>query len=174
MKLPLFICIHIHVSLYLCVLHMHGIYKRNQSFNSKTTPQRRAIERGIKIHNRSTYIIAHKEVIGVGSVAADAEELEEIVKLAVDVAADGDGALDGLHVPLLHEDRASMVAKRLHLRLLEVLALHQMLDLTVQIRSRRHRSSSSAPSDLLWSRSEEGIYGAASGREGRGKRRVRV
>jgi hypothetical protein len=33
-------------------------------------------------------VVAHKEVVGVGAGAADAEELEEVVELAVDVAAD--------------------------------------------------------------------------------------
>ena len=49
-----------------------------------------------------TYIVAHEEIIGIGSIAADPKELEEVVELAVDVAAHGDGTLHRLHVPFLH------------------------------------------------------------------------
>lgn len=56
----------------------------------------------------------------------------------MDVAADGDGATDGLHVPLLHEDGLGLLAEPLDLRLREVLALAQVRDLPVQIPVRRH------------------------------------
>jgi hypothetical protein len=85
-----------------------------------------------------THVVAHEEIVGVGGVAADAEELDEVVELAVDVAADGDGAPHRLHVPFLHEDGFGLLAERLHLRLREVLALAQLRDLPVQIPVRRH------------------------------------
>ena len=46
--------------------------------------------------------------------------------------------LHRLYVLLLDENRPRLIAKRFHLCLLQRLALHQMLDLTVQIRMRRH------------------------------------
>ncbi|KAJ8649906.1 hypothetical protein MRB53_002929 [Persea americana] len=88
-------------------------------------------------------------------------------QVAVNIAADGDRTLDRLDVPLLDEDRPRLLAKGLHLRLWQVLALHQMLDLAVQIPMRRHpfRPSSlllllSPPSDLQHHQSHDGIYQA--------------
>jgi hypothetical protein len=46
----------------------------------------------------SVDVVTHKEVICVGGVSADAEEFLEIVELAVDVAANGDGTSYGLNV----------------------------------------------------------------------------
>lgn len=45
-------------------------------------------EEGFKGVETAVDEVAHKEVIGVWDVAADAEELHEVMKLAVDVAAD--------------------------------------------------------------------------------------
>lgn len=64
-----------------------------------------------------TYVIAHKEIISVGSVASDAKQFDEIVKLAMDIAADGDRTLHRLNIPLLHKDGTRLLAQSLHLRL---------------------------------------------------------
>lgn len=47
-------------------------------------------------------IVAHEQVIGVGTVAADAAQLQQVLELPVDVAADGDWAPDWLHIALLN------------------------------------------------------------------------
>ena len=86
-----------------------------------------------------TYIVAHKEIIGIGSISSYPKELDEIVELAVDITTNCHRTLHRLYVPLLDENRPRLIAERFHLRLLQRLALHQMLDLTVQIRVRRHR-----------------------------------
>jgi hypothetical protein len=52
---------------------------------------------------RLTDVVAHKVVVGVRRVAADAEELDGVIELAVDVATHSD-------VPLLHEDRLCVLA----------------------------------------------------------------
>lgn len=88
---------------------------------------------------RLTYIIAHEEIIGMRSISTNPKELDEIVKLAVNIAANRDGTLHRLNIPLLHQNRPSLIAQRLHLRFWQSLALHQHLDLPVQIRLRRHR-----------------------------------
>jgi hypothetical protein len=59
---------------------------------------------------RLTDVVAHKVVVGVRRVAADVEELDGVVELAVDVATHSDGATHGLYVPLLHEDRLCLLA----------------------------------------------------------------
>lgn len=45
----------------------------------------------------------HEDVVGLGDLAADPEQLEEVVELAVDVAADGDRRRDRLHVGFLEQ-----------------------------------------------------------------------
>ena len=57
----------------------------------------------------------------------------------MDITTNCHRTLHRLYVPLLDENRPRLIAERFHLRLLQRLALHQMLDLTVQIRVRRHR-----------------------------------
>ena len=53
-------------------------------------------------------VVAHEEVVGVWRDAANFEEFHEVVELAVDVAADGDGAADGLHIRFVLEDFLSL------------------------------------------------------------------
>ena len=54
--------------------------------------------------------VAHEEVVGVRDVAADAEELHEIVELAVDVAAYCDRGVDLYDVGFFDEELAGFVA----------------------------------------------------------------
>lgn len=77
---------------------------------------------------------AHHEDVGrVGAGTADVEELEEVPKLAVDVAADGDGGLNGLDVGLLHEPGANDEAEMLHGRLGEMAALAQLGEVQIWV-----------------------------------------
>ncbi|GMY09028.1 hypothetical protein FCV25MIE_04267 [Fagus crenata] len=81
-------------------------------------------------------------MIGIGRISSYSKELDEIGKLDVDITAHRHRALHQLYVPLLHQNRSRLIAKPFHLRLRQQLALHQMLDLTVQTRTRRHRFQS--------------------------------
>ena len=60
-------------------------------------------------------IVAHEQVVGVRRVAADFEQLHEIVELAVHVAAHRHRTLDLLHVGFGRQYLARLVAQRLHL-----------------------------------------------------------
>lgn len=71
-----------------------------------------------------THVIAHKEIISIRSVAADAKQLDEIVELTMDIAADGYRAFHRLNIPLLHQDRTCLLAQSLHLHLRKRMALH--------------------------------------------------
>lgn len=97
------------------------------------------------VQTKLTYIVPHEKVIRIGCLAANSEQLDEIVKLPVDVPTHSDRALHRLHIPLLHEDRPRLLAESLHLRLRQELALPQMLDLMVQIRVGRHRRWRKSP-----------------------------
>lgn len=48
-------------------------------------------------------VVAHKQVVRLRGGAPDPEQLHQVVELAVDVAADGHGALDGLHIRLIDQ-----------------------------------------------------------------------
>lgn len=55
--------------------------------------------------------VAHEEVVCVGDVTADAEQLHEVVELAVDVAAYGDGGVDLHDVAFLDQEFSRFVAE---------------------------------------------------------------
>ena len=77
--------------------------------------------------------IAHEYVVGVGRVAAGAEQLLQVVVLPVDVAADGHGRVNGLHVRLLDQVLEDEVAELLELVLRQVLAVLGELDPFVEV-----------------------------------------
>ena len=77
--------------------------------------------------------VAQEQVVGLGHVAAHAEQLLQVVELAVYVAADGHRRVHLLHVALLGQDLARLRAQRFHLALLDYLALLELLDLPVQV-----------------------------------------
>ena len=49
-------------------------------------------------------VVTHEQVVRVGRLATDLEELEQVVELAVDVTADGHRGAHLLHVRLVDED----------------------------------------------------------------------
>lgn len=59
----------------------------------------------------------HEDVARLRYVPALAQQLEQVPELPVDVAADRDGARDGLNVGFFHEDRAYPLAEGLHVGL---------------------------------------------------------
>ena len=82
--------------------------------------------------------VAHEEVIGVRTLAADFEKLQQVKKLAVNVAANGDGAVHALHVALLNQNLARLGAQQLHLALFDVLASLELLDPFVHVGGAAH------------------------------------
>ena len=56
-------------------------------------------------------VVAEEDVVRVGTLAADAEQLLEVEKLAVDIAADGDRRVKVLDVALVLEELASFIKK---------------------------------------------------------------
>ena len=78
-------------------------------------------------------VVAKEEVVGVGGVAADVEELEEVGKLPVDVADDGDGRAHRDHVRFLREHLSGFVAERANLLLRQHSPLLQPPQLLLRI-----------------------------------------
>lgn len=81
----------------------------------------------------SVDVVAHEEVIRVWRFATNPEELHEIVKLSVNVTADGDRALHLLDVRLLRQNLFGLLAKGLDIGFRELLAIHQLFDPAVQL-----------------------------------------
>jgi len=73
-------------------------------------------------------VVAHEDVGTIRDLAANAEELEKVVELAVDVAANGDGGCDGLHVRLFKEAFLDQLTKSIEVLLREVFALSHSHD----------------------------------------------
>lgn len=62
----------------------------------------------------SIHIVAHEEVVSGGRSTPNSEQLHKIMKLTVNVTADGNRAANGLHIRFLHEDLPCLVTQRLH------------------------------------------------------------
>ena len=60
----------------------------------------------------SVNVISHKEVVGVGGLATDLEQLAQVVELTVDVTANCDGGAHLLHVGLVDQDFFCLKEKR--------------------------------------------------------------
>ena len=52
----------------------------------------------------SVYVIAHKEVVGVGGLSTNLEQLTQVVELAMDITANGDWSTHLLYVGLIDKD----------------------------------------------------------------------
>ena len=81
----------------------------------------------------AVYEVAHEDVVGVGDLAASTEELFQVVELAVNVAADGDGREHRLHIGLLQEQVTHDIAESLQLVFRQVIALFRNLDPLVNV-----------------------------------------
>jgi hypothetical protein len=81
----------------------------------------------------SAGIVTHEQVVRVRDITADAEQLHEVVELAVDVAADCHGRIDADDVALLDQQLARLVAQLAHLVLGDGPARAQLLDRLVEV-----------------------------------------
>ena len=52
----------------------------------------------------SVHIVSHEEVVSVGWLSSDVEQLTKIMELSVDVSTDSHGGLHVLHVRLIDQD----------------------------------------------------------------------
>jgi len=77
--------------------------------------------------------VAHENVVGLGRVAARAEQLLQVVVLTVDVTAHGHGRAHRLHVALLDQILEHEVAEPLELVLGQVLAVTGHLEPSIHV-----------------------------------------
>lgn len=124
-----------------------------------TNLERQQQQEGLDTVEASVHKVTHEQIVGLGALAADVEQLLQVIELAVDVTANlpttsaairsrqtprrlhflisfpsyRHGRIDTLYVALVHEDLARLLAKRLDLGLLEVFAALELLDLAVEV-----------------------------------------
>lgn len=75
--------------------------KQQESLNAISTP---------------VNIITHEDIVGIRGKATDFKQFEQVIELAMDVAADGDWAADSDHIQLCFHDLLGSIAQLLHQR----------------------------------------------------------
>jgi hypothetical protein len=82
--------------------------------------------------------IAHKKVIGIRTLAANFEELQQIKELAVDISTNGDWAVHTLHIAFFNQNLTGLGAQKFNLALFDVLTSLELFDPFVHIRGAAH------------------------------------
>mmetsp|Transcript_24322 Transcript_24322/g.77061 ORF Transcript_24322/g.77061 Transcript_24322/m.77061 type:complete len:332 (+) Transcript_24322:206-1201(+) len=77
--------------------------------------------------------VAHEDIVHGGHLTADVEQLEQVVKLPVDVAHHHGGGRHVVHIGLLHQDFLCLFAQRLDGVLRDDFALLQTADVLIHI-----------------------------------------
>jgi len=78
------------------------------------------------------HVITHEQVIRIWTLTAYLEQLHEVMELAMDVTADGDGASHFLHIRLLGKNFLRLLAEGLDLTLGQLFAFGQLFDPLIQ------------------------------------------
>lgn len=73
------------------------------------------------------HVVTHEEVVSFGNLAPDLEELDEVVKLAVDVPTDNDRGSDWLHIGFLSKYLHSLGTQSDYIALSQWSAILQFL-----------------------------------------------
>ena len=98
----------------------------------------------------------HENVARLRAIAAGVEELEQVVKLPVNVATNGDWALHWLHGALLEHEVLHVLAQVLQVELGQQLALLDVLDPPIEVAHPRRPSALQA---RLWLGDQTGSFG---------------
>mmetsp|Transcript_10129 Transcript_10129/g.20593 ORF Transcript_10129/g.20593 Transcript_10129/m.20593 type:complete len:302 (-) Transcript_10129:249-1154(-) len=87
----------------------------------------------------SVHVVAEEEEVGAGRRARDLKELHDVVVLPVHVPDDRHRTAHGRHVRLRLKDLLALLAQGLYVLLREQLALHEVVDVVVQLARIRQR-----------------------------------
>lgn len=90
-----------------------------------------------------------KQIICIGAVAADLENLYQVEELSVDITHDGNGGFDVHDVALAHEQLLCFGAYRLDHGFGEEFLLVETSDALVQV-NRRYRTTHLVSEDSFW------------------------
>lgn len=95
--------------------------------------ERQQQKEGLHAVKAAVHEVAHKEIIGAGTVATHLEKLDQVKELAVDVTADRNGRVNVVNVRLFDKDVFGCVAEVPHFGLLDEFALLKLRDLSVEV-----------------------------------------
>ena len=70
------------------------------------------------------HVVTHKEIVCVWRLAPNPEQLHEVVKLAVHIAANRHRALDRLNIALFRQNLFRFLAKNFHLQMQQTILVH--------------------------------------------------
>eukprot|EP00166_Cyanidium_caldarium_P005904 ctg_754.g447 len=119
-----------------------------QDGHSPRIPQLETDERGDRLHRvvAAVHVVAHEEVVGVRALAAYFEQLQQVVKLTVNVATHGHRAADRLYVGLAQKNLLGTLTQRLDVLLGQrpTVFRQQLGDPHIQIHTTTTTSSSSS------------------------------
>ena len=83
-------------------------------------------------------VIAHEEIVCLGRVATNKEELTEVVELTVDVSDNGDGRRHHFDGWLFDKYLLGLLTKDLNFAFCGIFALSKLFDELIEIRQPRH------------------------------------
>ena len=78
-------------------------------------------------------VVTHEEIVRIGWEATDLEQFHQIVELAVDIAANSNGGLDGVDIAFLAEDFTGFDTELVDLRFREGFAFEQLSDEGIEV-----------------------------------------
>jgi hypothetical protein len=81
----------------------------------------------------SVHKVSHEQIISLGTLTTYLKKLLEIIELAVDISTDRDWARDMLHIALVDQNFFGSVAECLDIRLLDVVALFELLNPLIEV-----------------------------------------
>ena len=76
----------------------------------------------------SIYEIAHEEIVSEGEISPNGEEFDEVMKLSMDVSADGDRGFDRYSIILFREDGCSFFGDQFDLLFCDGLKTFEVID----------------------------------------------
>ena len=76
----------------------------------------------------SIYEIAHEEIVSEGEISPNGEEFDEVMKLSMDVSADGDRGFDRYSIILFREDGSSFFCDKFDLFFSDRLKTFEVID----------------------------------------------
>merc|ERR1719209_710763 len=92
-------------------------------------------EKSDRLHTvvTSVNIVAHEQVVGVRGLAPNTEQFHEIMELAVNIPTYRHWTFHLLNIAFFAQNLLGFLTECLHLILCQLLALHQLLDPSVQL-----------------------------------------
>lgn len=107
-------------------------------------------EEGLDAVPSAVHVVPQEDVVSIGRVAADLEQLQQVIELPVDVSADGDWRAHPHGVGLSLKDFLGQLAQLLDGGLLDLLPSLDLLDYLLSHLARTHIKTINISKNKLW------------------------